>query len=313
MNTRHYEFRICGLLEDDGRIRATTLSRALDALRTTAERTTRLLAFGSGIGKGARPKWLGETVDFTITELKTGSTTIGIEAPLLEETAFSHFAQRDLNRKQPNPDETALDLAARSINESHMDNPPEDYLDSSVLEAILKFEKAAGMPGVYYEMTPVGSVDRRFLVDGGTYGKVRDRLNKVPPPESCLVSGRLEEIEHGNGRFRLLVNQNSILPGRICTEFLNAEALRSLWGKKITVEGTVHFKTNGQARLIEARRIGNSLEKDGVFEEMPNVEVHEPHHLFSGRMEQVRAFDPIDLAGAWPGDEPLEELLDQLD
>lgn len=313
MNTRHYEFRIFGLQEEEGRIRVTTLSRVLDALFATAERTTRLLATGAGVGRGARPRWLEVAVDFTVTGLKPGSTTIGIEAPHLGETAYGHFAQTDSGPRQPNPDETALDLAARSINESQMENPAGEYFDRAVLEAICRFEKAAREADVRYEMIPQGTKDGRFVVDDSTCARVRDRLNDIPTPEARIVSGRLEEISFEKGAFRLLVNQESSLSGRICNESLDAEALRPLWGKPITIEGMVHFKTNGEARLIEARRIGRRLEKDGVFEEIPSVEVQQPYDLFSDRVEQVRNFDPIELSGAWPGDEPIEELLDQLD
>ena len=315
MNTQRYEFRICGLLEDEGQIRATTLTRALDALHATAERTTRLLATGAGVGRGAKPRWLEVAVDFKITGLKPGSTKIGIEAHPLGETAYEDLAQTDprSRRKLPNYDETALDLAARSINESQMADPAGDYFDRSVLEAILKFEKAAGVPGVRYEMISQDTSDRQFIVDEGTCARVRDRLNDAPDPESFIVSGRLERINYSNGQFRLLVNQDSYLPGRLCAESLSVEALRPLWGKQITVEGTVHFKSNGQARSIEARRISSRLEKDGVFEEMPSVKVQEPNILFPDRMDQAQTFDPIELAGAWPGDEPIEDLLEQLD
>lgn len=313
MNTRHYEFRIIGLQEEEGRIRATTLSRVMDALIATAERTTRLLATGAGVGRGARPRWLEVAVDFTVTGLKPGSTTIGIEAPHLGETVYGHFAQTDSRPRQPNPDETALDLAARSINESQMENPAGEYFDHAVLEAICRFEKATRVVGVRYEMISLGRNDGRFVVDDSTCARVRDRLNDIPTPEAQIVSGRLEEISFEKGGFRLLVNKESSLSGRICDESLDAETLRPLWGKPITIEGMVHFKINGEVRLIEARRIGRFLEKDAVFEEMPSVEVQQPYDLFSDRIEQVRNFDPIELSGAWPGDEPIEELLDQLD
>ena len=138
-------------------------------------------------------------------------------------------------------------------------------------------------------------------------------MNRIPPPESCIVSGRLEAVNYRKGRFRLVVKRDSYLSGRLCAESLNMEALRPLWGKRVTVEGMVHFRANGQARLIEVRRISHRLVKDGVFEEMPSVEVQQPHDLFSDRAEHARNFDPIELAGAWPGQEPIEELLDQLD
>ncbi len=315
MNTQRYELRIIGLLEDEGQIRATTLTRALDALHATAERTIRLLATGAGVGRGAKPRWLEVAVDFTVSGMKPGSTKIVLEAPPLGETAYEDFVQTDARsrRKPPNVEETALDLAARSINESQMANPAGDYFDRSVLEAILKFEKAAGIPGVRYEMISQGTSDGWFVVDEGTCARVRDRLNDTPDPESYIVSGRLESINYSNGRFQLLVNQDSYLPGRLCAESLNVEALRPLWGKQITVEGTVHFKSNGQARLIEARRIGSRLENDGVFEEMPSIKIQEPNVLYPNRIDQARSFDPAKLAGAWPGDEPIEDLLDQLD
>ena len=89
--------------------------------------------------------------------------------------------------------------------------------------------------------------------------------------------------------------------------------MRPLWGKNTTVEGIVHFKANGESRLIEARRISERLAGDGVFEEVPSIEIGEPGELFSVPRRTGRAFDPIELAGAWPGDEPLEYLLAQLD
>ena len=313
MKTERYQLRISGLRVGDGQIRMTTLRRVMDALLTTAERTTRLVATGVGVGKGARPQWLSSTIDFTITGLKSGSTTIQLEAPRLGDTAHEQFAQEDLWRKQPNMDETALDLVAQAVNETQLDNPAGDYFDSSVLEAILKFGKAAGVAGVRYELVPQGGAHGHFALDDSTCTGVRDRLSDIPEPRSFIVSGRLDEIKHGNGRFRLVVGQRAALFGRIDTTSLDVEALRPMWGKHTTVEGIVHFKVNGQPRLIEARRISDHQGGDNVFEEMPTVEVEDSHGLFPVPRKEVSAFDPIELAGAWPGDEPIEHLLAQLD
>ncbi len=313
MKTQHYQLRISGLREDEGQIKMATLRRVLDALLTTAERTTRLLATGAGSGKGARPHWLDATIDFTITGLKSGSTIFDVEAPRLGETAYEQFAQEDLWSKQPSLDETAVDLAAQSINETQTDDPVGDYFDSSVLQAILKFRKAARVAGVRYEMIPQSTAHGKFALDDSTCEYIKERLNDIPSPRSFVVSGRLDEIKHGNGRFRLLVSRKSTLFGRLDAASLSVEALRSLWGRQATVEGMVHFKANGEPRFIEARRISSQLEGDNVFEEMPSVEIQKSHDLFPVQRKQFGAFDPIELAGAWPGDEPIEELLAQLD
>ena len=313
MKTQRYQLRISGLKEDEGQIKMATLRRVMDALLVTAERTTRLLATGAGSGgRGARPQWLNAAIDFTITGLKPGSTIFDIEAPRLGETAYEQFAKKDLWNKQPDLDETALDLVAQSIKETQTDNPIGDYFDSSVLEAILMFRQAARASGVRYEMIPQGTAHGQFKLDDISCTYVKKRLNAIPAPRSFIVSGRLDEIKHDNGRFRLLVSEKSALFGRLDAS-LSVEALRPLWGKQTTVEGMVHFKSNGQPRLIEARRISGRLEKDVVFEEMPSIEAQKSHDLLQGQPKQVGAFDPIELAGAWPGDEPIEDLLAQLD
>ena len=311
MKTERYQLKISGLREGNGQIKVTTLRRVMDALLATAERATRLFATGVGVGKGARPQWLSSAIDFTITGLESGSTTIQLEAPKLGDTAREQFAQEDLWRKQPSIDETALDLVAQSVNETQLDNPVGDYFDSSVLEAILKFGKAAGVAGVRYELVPQGAAHGHFALDDNACAGVKDRLSDIP--RAFIVSGRLDEIKHGNGRFRLVVGQGSALLGRVDPTSLDVEALRPLWGKHATVEGIVHFKVNGQPRLIEARRISGHQGGDNVFEEVPTVDVSDSRGLFPAPRKEVNAFDPIELAGAWPGDEPIEHLLAQLD
>ena len=313
MKTRQYQLRISGLSEGQGQIRAATLQRILDALLLTAERTTRLLATGTGNARGARPQWLEATIDVTITGMKPGSTILGIEAPQLGETAREQFAQTNLWEAQPSLDNTALDLAARAVNETQKREPAGDYFDSSVLEAILRFGKAAGAAGVRYEMIPYGSAQGKFALDDSTCAFARKRLNDIPTPRAYVVSGRLDEIKHDGGRFRLLMNRRSVLFGRLDTSSLSVETLRPLWGKPTTVEGMVHFKANGQPRLIEARRIGSRLEGDSIFEEMPWVQTQESPDLFPVKGRRVENFDPMELAGAWPGEESTEDLLAQLD
>ncbi len=315
MKTQRYRLRISGL-GDEGLIKAGTLRLVLDALLTTAERTTRLLATGTGGGRGPRPQWLDSTMDFTVTGvtgLKSGSTILGVEAPLLGETAYEQFSQEASWTKQPSLEETAVDLAAQSINETQDDDPVGDYFDSSVLEAILKFRKAARVAGVCYEMVPQDTAHGRFVLEDSTCEAIKERLKDMPAPRSFIVSGRLEKIKHRNGCFRLLLSSKARLFGRLDTASLDLDALSPLWGKQATVEGMVHFKANGEPRLIEARRISYGLEGDSVFEKMPSGEIEKSQNPFRVQPKQFGAFDPIELAGTWPGDEPVEDLLAQLD
>ena len=313
MNTQRYRFRLRGLREAGGRIKAADLSRVLDALVQTAERTTRLVATGQGSSRGTRPKWLDATVDLTVTGLESGSTVLGMEAPQLGAVAYREFAQQNLWVTGPSLDETVLDLAARAVNEIQTSDPAGDYFDSSVLEAILKFEKATGTDDVSYELIPLSNARGQFTLDDRTCMRVRERLDDIPPPRAFIVSGRLDEIKHRSGRFRLVTASGSQLLGRLDSAVLDAELLRPLWGTQTTVEGLVYFKANGQPRFIEARRISDRQEGDDVFEAMPSVEVSQSRILPSIQDKRARPRRFLDLWGAWPGNEPVEELLDQLD
>lgn len=313
MKTNRYQLRISGLRDDEGQIKIIDLQRILEALIRTSERATRLQATGEGSAKGPKPKWLDASVDFTITGLKSGSTVLDIEAPRLGETAYEEFAQQEFWREQPSLDETALDLAAYAIQEAGDADSVGDRLDSGVLEAILKFWRAARTTGIRYELTPKGSARGRFNLDENVCMQVNERLKKIPPPKAFIVSGRLDEIKHGGGRFRLMLDSNSQLLGKLRPDALEIEVLRPLWGKPTTVEGMVHFKASGQPRLIEAYRISVCLEGDDIFKEMPSVEKTEEQGLVVAQGMRLRSTDPMELAGAWPGDEPIDELLAQLD
>jgi len=313
VNLQNYELRIRGLKESPGKIKADTLIHALGALIKTAERTTRLLATGSGTGRGSRPRWLAAATNFTITGFRPGSTIVEVEASPLRETAAQAFGQTDFWAVEVSLDETALDLAARAIAEAQSERAAGDHFDSSVLEAIGSFASAVREPDVLYELTSQNREQEKFKLDIQSCNAIKARLKRQPQPRACIVSGRLDEIRHGNGRFSLLVNDHTRLFGRIGPASLEIESLRPLWGTQTTVEGIVHFKADGQSRLIEARRISRRLDGDRVFEEAPTAQVREPRELFPGGNRKTRGFNPAELAGAWPGDEPLEELLAQTD
>ena len=312
MTQQHYRLHIVGLAEDEGQIKVTTFQRVLDALLKTAERTARLLATGAGSEKGGKPRWLADTMDMTIAGLSAGSTVVEVVAPPIGETARDAFAQFDFWDTTPQVEDTALDLAARAIQEIQKDSPAGDYFDTSVLEAVLQFDRAARNPEVGYELVPFRKTHERFTVDHGTCVRVREWLDRVPSPRPFVISGRLDEIKYGNGRFRLLVDGRSALPGRVDPSSLNIEVLRPLWGKRTTIEGLVHFKVNGKPRLVEARKISQRGEGDGLFEQLP-VARPASQDLLPGIRREAAAFDPSDLAGTWPGDESVDDLLKQLD
>lgn len=319
-----YQFRLSGLDEAEGHIKVETLMRALRALVKTAEGATRLAATGRSGGRGARPRWLREALDFTITGLEPGSTILEIEAPRLGDVPDLDLTQRDLWLQQPGSEDTSLDLGARAAAEVQRAGASGDYFDVNVVRAILGFGNAATTADVRYELIAKEGPGTGFVLEASACPKIRERLHLIPAPRAFVVSGRLDEIGHGLGRFRLLIDGDSLL-GRLDRRHLDVELLRPLWGKLATVQGIVHFKSSGQPRFLEARRIDARSEGDRIFETMPQAEpgggesvgaLTESDRRPSASRSSLRDWrrvDPMVLWGAWPGDEPIEGLLAELD
>jgi hypothetical protein len=304
------------LREAGGEIRAATLVRALGALLRAAERATRLAATGYSVGRGRKPKWLEAAVDCTVTGMGRGSTTVEIRAPRLGDVPMTDLVQQDLWLQRPDAEDTALDLVANAITEAQMSDSTGEHYDRPVLEEIINLGGAARADDVRYELTSSSPNRKQFVLEASASRRLRERLDLIPSSRASVVSGELDEIGHGLGRFRLLMTGGQSLQGLLDRSRIDVEMLRPLWGNPATVQGMVHFKPSGQARLIEAHRISSRTDGDAVFGIMPKA-----HTVAEGASEyrsSVKSYmanpvDPMMLWGAWPGDEPIEALLAELD
>lgn len=323
MNGRRYQLRLKGLSENEGHITATRLRDLMDALLRSAERATRLLATGEGIGKGPNPRWLNETVAFTVTGLKPGSTIFEIEAPCLHETAREQFSQRGFeNDDLGNLDleSTALDLLSMAVEEVMTNRPTGNRFDSSVLDGILMFRRLVGKSNIQCDLISQDSTRPcRLSVNRQTCMNALE-LKKQAPARSqvFIVSGKLDKIEFTTHRFRLLIGSDENLTGVLRSDLIDTETLRPLWGQTVTVKGDVHFKVNGQPRMMEVHHITGSRQQDGVFERVPrptyqSLFSEEARALAIKKKGREYAIDLDKLVGTWPGDETIDELMAVLD
>lgn len=316
MKTRCYTLRIKGLGVRDGEIPDTALAKVVAAMRRMAERVTRLRATGISTAGGARPKWLSDTLAFTITGLSTGSTTIGYRAPCLVETAQDQFGRLSLweERELPSLDSTALDLVGEAASSviAEEDGEPNAYLDQAVVQAMLDFGRAAGSADVDYTLTPEEVGGRGFVWDREASVRAARQLEALPPARAFIVTGRLDRIEHDDGRFRLRLKDGSSLAGQLEAEMVDREVLRPLWGRDSTVTGLVHFRPDGRPRAMVAQHLMPRADEHEMFERAPRGQVAGPAKIPPEVAERARNFDWDALKGAWPGDETIEELLADL-
>lgn len=139
------------------------------------------------------------------------------------------------------------------------------------------------------------------------------RAERPLPPQAFVLTGRLDRIRRNGGRFRLHLRDGRSLPGRLDLEEVGVETLHRFRDREVSVTGMVHFQPDGTPRHIVARHLTPDTEADDTFEPLPwSVAPGAP--VLSPEFEkQAREFDRDSIKGAWPGDETIEELLDQLD
>ena len=317
MKSRTYTLRVQGLESRDGEIRWTALEEVLGRLRRVAERVTRLRATGVSSAAGARPKWLEATLDFTVTGLGGGSTALACRAPCLGETAREQFGRRMLwsEFEPPNLDDTSLDLVGEAVRSlgSDLEAASDGHYDRPVVEAMVDFGKACGGSGVGYTLAREDATGRGFEWNDTVRARAERQLEQLPSAQAYVVTGRLDRIQHQDGRFRLRLRDGRSLTGQLDTAEVEVEALRALWGHDATVTGMVHFRPDGAPRTIVARHLAPYTAADEIFEPLPRSSAPGFSVTTPESERQVSEFDWDSIRGAWPGDETIEELLDQLD
>lgn len=91
------------------------------------------------------------------------------------------------------------------------------------------------------------------------------------------------------------------------------EALRRFRDREVSVTGMVHFHPDGTPRRIVARHFTLHTEADDIFEALPRSVAPGAPVVSPEFEKQAREFDWDSIRGAWPGEETIEELMEQLD
>ena len=274
----------------------------------------RFRATGVATAGGARPAWLIRTVDFAVTGFGGGSTTVGLRALRLRETAVAAFgapSPEDDDPPDTNLDDTALDLVSETVRALGAADSDDARVDRSVVEAIVALGRSAGDAAGYTLRSEDGPA-AGFEWNAAFRARAEKRLTELPESRTCAVSGVIDRIQHDDGQFRLRLRNGKTLAGQLDPKAVGVEALRALWGRRATVVGPVHFHADRRPRLLVAHRIGERTETGGVFERLPRGYGPGLPAIRPELQEKARKCDWTELGRMWKVEQPLDELLEEL-
>jgi hypothetical protein len=272
MKTLKYKLKLEGLDSPSGTISTRELSMFLEQFTSCAERGLRLAMEGQSSKTGHVPKWLERATDFLFTGLTKGSTVIGIEVPVLRDALSGQNVQQDLWGTAPDPEDTAISFVARSIRDATAENLESDYFDAGVLSSLLEMKSFFSDSKKTIKIHCAEKALEDFSIDFPIMEKVENLKIRIPEPRAIMLAGRLEEVGYSRKRFRLDLPDGQIIPGQIDEEFVGVEELRRLWGKKVSIKGTVSYRPSGKIRVLEAQMLKHMEEGEEVFETAPVVQ-----------------------------------------
>ena len=312
MQSVKYQLRLRGLSTPDGTVPVRVLTSVLQQLMTFAERELRLAIEGQSVKRGQPPTWIAKSTDMTVTGIETGSTVLDIEAPTLGDAIGEQLQQQDFWVSPPAASDTAFTLVVKSVNDATAEDLESEYYDGGVLGSLLGLKAFVEKENQSLELRAVGRPGENFTVRRQEIEKAERLRVRTPEPQAFIVSGLLNAIEHSRKKFQLVVDDGQVIPGRVNEDFMSAEEMRRLWGKKASVKGMVHFKPSGKVRLLDAHMLKTMEEGEKVFAMVPQVQ---------SEAEFIRTIAPPegqrdwlkDIWNRWPGDETIEELLADLE
>ncbi len=303
-----YKLKIQGLRTPPGTISIRALKDLVDTVIESSERGLRLAVQGESVKRGPIPAWLARSLDFTVTGLKKGSTTVLLEVPELGETAPEQIKQQDLWYSKPTPNDTAISLLSRSVREAVSENLESNAYDKGVLDGLLSFESFFKSFGNKLVVQAPKRPIENFSLGCGELERIRHLKSETPEPTAFVISGQFDMIQHSSRKFQLLLSNHQIIPGTIDHDILNVENMREFWGKKVTIKGIIHFNPGRKVRLLEAQTIKLAEQGEEVFERAPAPP--RPVALFDSDLRKINVGPALEeIWGKWPGEESIDELL----
>jgi hypothetical protein len=307
----NYKLKLEGLKTPGGTISIRALQILVNTLIEASERGLRLAVQGESVKRGPIPGWLARSLDFTITGIKKGSTTILLDAPPLGETAAVQIKQQDLWFTKPTAEDTAITLVSRSVREVISQNFESYAYDEGVLDGLLSFETFFKTYAAKLTIQATGRPAEKFSLNLMVLEKVQELKAEIPEPIATVISGRFDLIQYTGPRFHLVLGDGHTILGTIDREIVNVEDMRKFWGKKVTIKGVLHFHPGRKIKLLEAQTIRLAEEGEEVFERLPSP--GKPLTLFDMEVQKLNANPALkEIWGKWPGDESIEELLSAL-
>ncbi len=274
--------------------------------------SVRMAFEGRSAATGEQPRWLRLASDVRILGFsdQSGDTVLELEARRLGDAAEELYKQRQLWNDLPGPEETALNVMARVLNDIRSGNTESVLYDPGLLRAAQNLESlfvhdltAIRLPEAHDDTQLRAILDREIPIHA------KELRNSTPPPRQMRLTGTLDMIRYSTKAFALKLADGKEVQG-VLDQAEKIEALSAYLNKKVVVVGKAIYRPSGSVLRVDAQHIEEDSGESILFSRVPPPIARKPSagkSRIEGGKSGVAAF-----FGIWPGDETDEQMLASL-
>lgn len=292
-----YEIDIQNAKEDSGQIFLERLVSISGGLMRISKGALQLHLLGSSNKKGRKPASLDEALEIKLVGIKPNSTTL-----LLDCNEFSETLQPQLSffEEEPLSPYTPISIVMDSFRLA-FEEKEGYYIDKPLLNELKSFKKSLLSKEEVITIYNQGS-QKGLELTSERLDRIKIIEEEIPKPSKQIVTGLIEELKYSKYRVKIQTEEGILIS--FLSEKISPEEISKFWGKEITVTGTLHYGLKG-TRSFEIERLGEP-EDVSIFKRLPTKQ----YVLIEGRKKMKNPLEKI--KGKWPGDESIDELLDEL-
>jgi hypothetical protein len=269
--------------------------------------SVRMAVEGTSSSPGAQPSWLRRAGDVRVLGFDEygPDTLLNVEAPMLGEAAEELYSQNEFWPTKPSPDETAIHVFAKALEDVTRGNPESVLYDRHLLKRFSAFNRVFEK-GVVSVGVPVAPGDEHFSarMDESSLRNARELSERTPPPQQIRITGKLDMIRHSTRSFALITDDGHEVRGVLETQDWTEE-IKDFLGKRILVLGKAVFRPSGSLLRIDATGVEGGEGQSLLFAKLPRPRALRPELVRTKASDRrgVPAF-----FGSWPGEESDEDF-----
>jgi hypothetical protein len=305
MNYIEQEIVIEGTIEDRPGLSISLGGDVFRRLTSTIQPSVRMALTGRSSQTGQPPRWLQDASDVRVKGFsnRDEDTVMHLVSPTLGDAAPKAFEQARLWDEGVRPDETALDVMARLIQDVHLKSADSNAYDNAMLMKLTKWRGVleTRVRGI---VLPSQNAESRSRIDDVMVANAQILSDQIPTPRQIRLVGKLDMIRYSTRSAGLLLDSGDEIRCAFVNEAI--DDLKQFLNEEVTLLGKAIYRPSGSVLRIDVEEILRTTMGRTQFSSIPSPSDVRPRR--ERKLQNARSGVSA-IFGTWPGEESDEELL----